>query len=132
MKKRGAEVISLDVSDEQLRSARVFKEANKSGIHLIHADAEQLPFGNESLDYAVSEYWAATWCDPCRWVPDTTRVLKPGGRFRFWGHSPWAMIFLNANDEAVIHVLAREPYLTRILVGRRLMRLMRSPLTCCL
>ena len=55
MKKRGAEVISLDVSDEQLRSARVFKEANKSGIHLIHADAEQLPFGNESLDYTVSE-----------------------------------------------------------------------------
>ena len=56
MEKRGAEVFSLDVSDEQLRSAQIFKQTNASGIHLIHGNAEQLPFGDESLDYALSEY----------------------------------------------------------------------------
>ena len=107
MERRGAEVFSLDVSDGQLRSAEMFKEANASGIHLIHGNAEQLPFNNESVDYAVSEYGAAIWCDPYRWVPEAARVLKQGGRLRFWGHSPWAMICLDANDEVVTHVLRR-------------------------
>lgn len=107
MEKRGAEVFSLDVSDEQLRSAQIFKQTNASGIHLIHGNAEQLPFGDESLDYALSEYGAAIWCDPYIWVPEAARVLKPGGRLQFWGHSPWAMICLDDDDEAVTHVLRR-------------------------
>ena len=54
--------------------AQIFKRRTP-GIHLIHGNAEQLPFGDESLDYALSEYGAAIWCDPFIWVPEAARVL---------------------------------------------------------
>ena len=36
---------------------------------LIHGDAEHAPFRDASFDLAISEYGAAIWCDPYRWIP---------------------------------------------------------------
>ena len=54
---------------------------------LIHGDAERLPFADESFDFAISEYGAAIWCDPYRWLPEAARVLRPGGRLAFLENS---------------------------------------------
>ena len=42
----------------------------------------------KSFDYAVSEYGAAIWCDPYRWIPEAARVLRPGGRLMFIRGTP--------------------------------------------
>ncbi|HEY1280042.1 MAG TPA: methyltransferase domain-containing protein, partial [Acidimicrobiales bacterium] len=64
---------------------------------LVQADAECCPFASASFDVAVSEYGAAIWCDPYRWVPEAARLLRPGGRLIFLGNS--TVLMLCAPDE---------------------------------
>lgn len=58
----------------------------------MQGDAEHAPFPDESFDLVMSEYGAAIGCDPYRWIPEAARMLRPGGRLRFLGHSPLAML----------------------------------------
>jgi SAM-dependent methyltransferase len=81
--RRGATVVGLDNSLEQLRTARRFQEEFGLRFPLVHADAEHLPFPDASFDFALSEYGAAIWCDPYVWIPEAARVLRPGGRLVF-------------------------------------------------
>jgi SAM-dependent methyltransferase len=81
--RRGANVVGLDNSFEQLRTARVFQEEFGVRFPLVHADAEHVPFTDATFDFALSEYGAAIWCDPYVWVPEAARVLRPGGRLTF-------------------------------------------------
>lgn len=81
--RRGARPVGLDVSAEQLATARVLQEEHGLAFPLLRADAERLPLADESFDLAISEYGAATWCDPHRWIPEAARVLRPGGRLVF-------------------------------------------------
>ena len=50
---------------------------------LIHGNAETVPYPDGSLDFAVSEDGAATWCDPYVWIPEAHRLLRPGGTLVF-------------------------------------------------
>jgi SAM-dependent methyltransferase len=59
---------------------------------LVQANAERLPFVDGSFDYAISEYGAAIWCDPHRWIPEAARVLRSGGRLVFLGNSTQLML----------------------------------------
>ena len=36
-----------------------------------------------SFDLAISEYGAAIWADPYRWIPEAARLLRPGGQLVF-------------------------------------------------
>ena len=47
-------------------------------LHL--GNAEQTPFPDNSFDLAISEYGASIWCDPYRWIPEASRLLRPGGQ----------------------------------------------------
>jgi SAM-dependent methyltransferase len=58
---------------------------------LLLGNAEHVPFSGESFDLAISEYGAAIWADPYRWIPEAARILRPGGRLIFLGNSPWIM-----------------------------------------
>ena len=66
-------------------------------LHL--GDAEQTPFADESFDFAISEYGAAIWCDPYRWIPEAARILRPGGRLSFLGNSVLLMLTTPIDDE---------------------------------
>jgi SAM-dependent methyltransferase len=84
--------VGLDNSGNQLATARTFQEEFGVRFPLIHADAERAPLRDASFDLAISEYGAAIWCDPYRWVPEAARILRPGGRLVFLGHSYVAML----------------------------------------
>jgi SAM-dependent methyltransferase len=87
MVKRGASVVGLDVSERQLATARRLATEHEVALSLIHADAEKVPFVDESFDFAISEYGAALWTDPYVWIPEAYRILRPGGRLVFLSNS---------------------------------------------
>lgn len=83
----GARPVGLDNSSKQLETSRAFQHEFGVRFPVVHADAENLPFANESFDLAISEYGAAIWCDPYRWIPEAGRVLRRGGRLMFLANS---------------------------------------------
>jgi SAM-dependent methyltransferase len=92
MARRGARVVGIDASAAQLATARRLAREHGMRLTLLLADAEAVPYPDASFDFAVSEYGAAIWCDPYRWIPEAHRVLRPGGRLRFLGTSPLSML----------------------------------------
>lgn len=81
--RRGARPVGLDLTREQLDSARTFQDEFDLRFPLIQANAEEVPLKDELFDIAISEYGASIWCDPYRWIPEASRLLKPGGELIF-------------------------------------------------
>jgi len=81
--RRGARPVGIDISREQLATARRLQERHGLTFPLHEGNAERLPFADESFDLAISEYGACLWADPRLWVPEAARVLRPGGRLIF-------------------------------------------------
>ena len=78
MVRRGARVVGIDVSEEQLATARRLATEHDRDLELIHCNAEAVPYPDESFDFAISEYGAAIWADPYKWIPEAWRLLRPG------------------------------------------------------
>ena len=81
--RRGARMVGLDNSAKQLATAQMLQREHALPFPLVHADAEHAPFRDASFDVAISEYGAAIWCDPYRWIPEAARLLRPGGELIF-------------------------------------------------
>jgi SAM-dependent methyltransferase len=92
--RRGARPVGIDNSKVQLANARGFQREFGIEFPLLQADAEAVPFPSGSFDLAISEYGAALWCDPQRWIPEAARVLKPGGGLIFMTNSPLLMLVM--------------------------------------
>ncbi|MTE19650.1 methyltransferase domain-containing protein [Streptomyces sp. TRM43335] len=84
----GAHPVAVDLSHEQLATARAMREEFGLDFPLLHADAERVPCADGTFDLVVSEYGASLWCDPRRWIPEAARLLTPGGRLVFMRYSP--------------------------------------------
>src|SRR5215212_1497792 len=97
--RRGARPVGIDNSPAQLETARRFQTEFGLTFPLHLGDAEQTPFADESFDFAVSEYGAAIWCDPYRWIPEAARILRPGGRLSFLGNSVLLMLTTPIDDD---------------------------------
>lgn len=100
--RRGARPVGLDNSSKQLETARAFQEEFEVRFPLVHADAEDTPFADATFDIAVSEYGAALWCDPARWIAEAARILRPGGALMFLTNS--YLVALTSPDEADVPV----------------------------
>ena len=81
--RRGARCVGIDLSAEQLATARRLQREHSLEFPLHEGSAEHLPFPDESFDLAISEYGACLWADPHLWVPEAARVLRPGGELIF-------------------------------------------------
>ncbi len=92
MVRRGAAVVGVDNSERQLATARRLASEHRVALTLHHGNAETLPYPDSHFDFAISEYGAAIWCDPARWIPEAHRLLKPGGQLVFLGHTPLAIM----------------------------------------
>jgi SAM-dependent methyltransferase len=92
MARRGAAVTGIDSSERQLATARRLAREHGVALTLLHGNAEAVPLPAASFDFAISEYGAAIWCDPYRWIPEAHRLLAPGGELVFLGNSALASL----------------------------------------
>jgi ubiquinone/menaquinone biosynthesis C-methylase UbiE len=90
--RRGATVTGVDVSPQQLATARRLADAHAVAITLVEGDAESTGLAAASFDLVVSEYGASLWCDPDRWLAEAARLLRPGGRLAFLTSSPFVTL----------------------------------------
>lgn len=92
MDRRGARVTAVDISTEQLATARRLAKAHDAAIRFIEGNAEETGLGDASFDFAISEYGASIWCPPEKWLIEAWRLLRPGGRLVFLGNHPLSLI----------------------------------------
>ena len=81
--RQGARVVAIDNSEAQLATARRLQLQHGLDFPLIHGNAETVDYPDASFDLAISEYGACLWADPYRWVPEASRLLRPGGELIF-------------------------------------------------
>jgi SAM-dependent methyltransferase len=98
--RRGANPIAVDPTDGQLRIARQCQDEHALHFPLVRAAGEQVPLCSTSFDLVISEYGAAIWADPYRWIPEAARLLRPGGRLIFLGNSTLLTMCLPSEDGA--------------------------------
>ncbi|GAC1569474.1 MAG: hypothetical protein NVS3B18_00410 [Candidatus Dormibacteria bacterium] len=84
--KRGARVVGIDGSEAQLATARTLQAEHDLFFPLVLGNAEEVPFPDASFDLAISEYGAAIWCDPHRWIPEAARLLRANALLIFLGN----------------------------------------------
>ena len=104
----GARVVALDLSGEQLATARRLQRQVGPSFPLLHADAERVPLASGRFDLVVSEHGAAAWCDPERWLPEAARLLRPGGRLVFLTNSHLSALCVPADEGIAERHLVRD------------------------
>jgi SAM-dependent methyltransferase len=88
----GARPIGVDPAEGQLRIARQLQDEFSLVFPLVRAVGEEVPLGDGTADHVISEYGAAIWADPHKWVPEAARLLRPGGELVFLGNSTLLML----------------------------------------
>jgi SAM-dependent methyltransferase len=96
--RRGALPVGVDPTPGQLRIARELQGQYGLRFPLVRAAGEQVPLRDRSFDLVISEYGAAIWADPYRWIPEAARLLRPGGELVFLGNSTLLMMCVPDED----------------------------------
>jgi SAM-dependent methyltransferase len=81
--RRGARPTGVDITENQLATARAMQAEHGLEFPLIQASAEDVPLPDACADLVLSEYGASLWCEPDAWVSEAARLLRPGGRLVF-------------------------------------------------
>jgi len=109
MARRGARVTAIDISPNQLETARRLAKEHDVEITFIEGNAEATGLEDSSFDFAISEYGAAIWCPPEMWLREAWRLLRPGGRLVFLGNHPMVILCSPTNGAPCDRTLHR-PY----------------------
>jgi SAM-dependent methyltransferase len=88
----GAHPVGLDPTPGQLANALRLQREYDLAFPLLRATAEDVPLRDGSFDLIISEYGAAIWSDPYRWIPEASRLLRPDGELVFLGNSTLLML----------------------------------------
>jgi len=72
------------------RSAGMLEQATGARVHLVHADAEQLPFVTETFDRLICINVLHHFADRERFFDEARRLLRPGGGLFTVGLDPHA------------------------------------------
>jgi len=93
---QGARPVATDLSGGQLDQAAVLNARTGVDVPLVQADAQRLPFADESFDLACSAYGALPFvADSAAVMSEVARVLRPGGRWAFATTHPFRWCFLD-------------------------------------
>lgn len=107
----GARPVGVDLTAAQLATARTLQAEFGLGFPLVRAAAEWVPLRAESFDLVISEYGAAIWSDPYRWIPEAARLLRAGGSLVFLGNSYLLSLCVHDDsDEAATDRLLRPAF----------------------
>ena len=87
-----ARVVGMDLTPAQLETARRMDAKFGYGLELIEGNAEAVPLPDASFDLVLSEYGASIWCDPYKWIPEASRLLRAGGHLVFLRNSTLAVL----------------------------------------
>jgi SAM-dependent methyltransferase len=77
---RGATVVGIDFGADLIEAAKAGAAEAELEIDFRVADAEQLPFENQSFDAVISTYGVMFVRDPEAAAAELARVCRPGGR----------------------------------------------------
>jgi SAM-dependent methyltransferase len=108
--RRGARPVGIDNSEEQLATARRLQAEHGLDFPLHHGNAEAVPYPDASFDLAISEYGASIWADPYRWIPEASRLLRPGGRLIFLVNGTILVLAMQEADDEPADDRLRRPY----------------------
>jgi ubiquinone/menaquinone biosynthesis C-methylase UbiE len=82
-----AQVIATDITPQMLRSARDYIQAQGAdNVSLSLADAENLPFGDNTFDLVTCRIATHHFPDVFQFMQNAARVLKPGGMLLVQDH----------------------------------------------
>ena len=109
MARRGARVTGIDISAEQLETARRIAAEHGVDVTFIEGNAEKTGLPDAAFDFAISEYGASIWCPAETWLREAWRLLRPGGRLAFLGNHPLSLICSPLNGAPADRTLHR-PY----------------------
>ena len=107
--RRGANVVGLDFSANQLAAARAIVAETRERFPLVRASAEELPFADRSFELVVCDHGATSFTDPNETIPECARVLRPGGMLVFNISTPWVAVCWPDGDNPPDRALHR-PY----------------------
>src|SRR5438874_2937369 len=107
--RRGAQAVGVDPTPAQLETARRCQRELGITFDLVEAAAEQVPLPDSSFDLAISEYGASIWAEPRLWLPEATRLLRPGGRLVFLRNSTLAILCAR-NEGQITECLVRPQF----------------------
>jgi SAM-dependent methyltransferase len=99
LRRLGARVTGIDLSERQLMHARESMATAGVEFPLVHGNAEATPFDDASFDIVFCDYGAMTFADPYRTVPEAARLLRPGGLFAFCVMTPLAEMTWPASED---------------------------------
>lgn len=88
----GADVVASDLTPENFESGR--REARGRGVELdwVEADAEALPFEDDSFDVVTSSFGAIFAPDQQAVADEMLRVCRPGGRIGMVNFTPESLL----------------------------------------
>jgi SAM-dependent methyltransferase len=92
--RRGARPVGVDPTPAQLATARALQREFALPFPLVRGAGEHVPLATGAWDLVLSEYGAAMWADPLRWIPEAARLLRPGGWLAFMTQSPFIVCCL--------------------------------------
>jgi SAM-dependent methyltransferase len=104
---RGARSVGVDITPDQLATARRCMRETGIEFPLVEADAGATGLKDASADLVVSEYGASIWVDPYRWIPEASRLLRKAGRLVFMCNSTVSMLCVPDDEGAVQTALQR-------------------------
>jgi SAM-dependent methyltransferase len=108
--RRGARPVGVDPTPGQLQIARRFQGQYGLSFPVVQAAGEQVPLRDGSFDLVISEYGAALWADPYRWIPEAARLLRPSGELVFLGNSTLMALCSPPDESAATERMLRPQF----------------------